>query len=250
MNERHIQQIFSHYIDKFEYINNKEHNENYKWFIAKRFRELMDDALSKEGMEFVTALQGVRSCTKNMIDNYTQPFHGLVELAKKQPETVKQMFLDLYSDDGGNVHMQEKLIENFFEQSRKLLQEYYPGSYRYKQNSHSVSAYLFLYDPAHHYMYKATQSQIFADCIEYYENWGVGDNIKLDVYYRMCDLIVEQINKSKELLNTDASRFSLPGGENMYPDTEKHVLVFDLIYCCSVYDLFDGITFRRPKTHE
>ena len=36
----------------------------------------------------------------------------------------------------------------------------------------------------------------------------------------------------------------------MHPDQEKHILAFDLIYCCSTYNLFDGISFVRPKTSE
>ena len=36
----------------------------------------------------------------------------------------------------------------------------------------------------------------------------------------------------------------------LHPDKEKHILAFDLIYCCSVYNLFDGISFTRPKTKE
>ncbi len=250
MNTEHLQQIFSHYIDKFEYVNNNEHNENYKWYIANEFHQLMDEALGAADSEFAEALMKVCKCSDNIVDSYTQPFYGLVQFAKEEPKTVRKMFLDLYSDDGGDIHVQEKLIENFFDQSNQLLDKYFPGSFLYKQNSHSVSAYLFLYDPDHHYMYKAEQSKSFADCIEYYDDWGTGDNIKLDVYYRMCDWIVDQIMESEELLATDASRFDLDAEGEMFPDEAKHLLAFDLIYCCSVYDLFDGISFDRPKTKE
>ena len=37
MNENHLQQIFKNYIEKFEEINNTEHQEYYKWQIAKIF---------------------------------------------------------------------------------------------------------------------------------------------------------------------------------------------------------------------
>ncbi len=251
MNKKNIKQIFSHYLDKFEYITDKNGNdENYKWFIAKKFRVLMDDALTKEGDEFAQALYKVKIATKNIIDSYTQPFLGLVEFAKHEPETVKQMFINLYSDDKGDIHLQEKLISDFFDKSNELLEKYSPGSHLYKQNSHSVSAYLFLYDPDNHYMYKAFQSKIFADCIEFYDDWGSGDNIKLDIYYRMCDWLVEQILLCPELLKTDESRFNLPNSNEMFADANKHMLAFDIIYACSVYDLFDGISFTRPKMRE
>lgn len=251
MNKANLQQIFSHYLEKFEYITDKNSNdENYKWFICKKFRKLMDEALASETESFASALYKAKAVTANLIDSYTQPFAGLVEFAKHEPETVREMFINLYSDDEGDIHIQEALIADFFDKSNELLEKYTPGSYRYKQNSHSVSAYLFLYDPDNHYMYKASQSCIFADCIQYYDDWGTGDNIKLDVYYRMCDWLVEQIFECKELLATDASRFKLPESAEMFEDKKKHLLAFDIIYACSVYDLFDGISFDRPKMKE
>lgn len=251
MNIKNIRQIFSHYLNKFEYITDKNGNdENYKWFIAKKFRVLMDEALTKEGDEFAAALYKIKMVTENIIDSYTQPFSGLVEFAKHEPNTVKQMFINLYSDDNGDIHLQEKLISDFFDKSNELLEKYSPGSYLYKQNSHSVSAYLFLYDPDNHYMYKAEQSKKFADCIEFYDDWGSGDNIKLDIYYRMCDWLVEQISLCPELLKTNESRFNLPNSIEMFADTNKHMLAFDIIYACTVYDLFDGISFKKLKMKE
>ena len=253
MNQNQLHQIFAHYIDNFEMINNKEHEEYYKWQVCATFKELMDDALGADAEEFADALYRVKVCSENIIDSYTQPFYGLVELARKEPETVQQMFVDLYSDDNGDVKVQMKLIADFFEQSNELLAKYYPDSYLYKQNSHAVSSYLFLYDPDHHYMYKATQSQIMADCIEFYDDWGSGDNIKLDVYYRMCDEMLAEIKNCPELLATNRSRYD--GGLQLKPgalhaDPELHILLFDIIYCSHVYNLFDGITFERPKSKE
>ena len=183
MNKNQMHQIFAHYIDNFEKLNDLDHAEYYKWQICYKFRILMDEALAADADDFADALYLVKDCSKNIIDSYTQPFYGLVEFARREPETVQQMFLDLYSDDGGDVKVQMELIKNFFDQSNELLEKYFPDSYLYKQNSHSVSSYLFLYDPDHHYMYKATQSQIMADCIEFYDDWGTGDNI------RCCELL-------------------------------------------------------------
>ncbi|MDO4967134.1 MAG: hypothetical protein Q4E51_10585 [Lachnospiraceae bacterium] len=253
MNKEQMHQIFAHYIDNFEMINNKEHEEYYKWQVCAEFKNLMDDALGADTEDFADALYKVKVCSANIIDSYTQPFYGLVELARKEPETVQQMFSDLYSDDKGNVKVQMQLIKDFFDQCSELLDKYYPDSYLYKQNSHSVSSYLFLYDPDHHYMYKATQSQVMADCIEFYDDWGTGDNIKLDVYYRMCDEILAGIKACPELLKTNSSRYDgelklNPG--KLHEDKELHILLFDIIYCSHVYNLFDGITFARPKSKE
>lgn len=73
MNNNHVQQIFAHYIDKFEYINNPTHQEYYKWQIAKRFRDAMDVALAAPAEEFPSKLYEVKKLTSNLIDSYTQP---------------------------------------------------------------------------------------------------------------------------------------------------------------------------------
>ena len=112
---------------------------------------------------------------------------------------------------------------------------------------------LFLYDPDHNYIFKATHALKFSDCIEFYDDWGSGDNVKIPVYYRMCNQLVEAIRKNDALMATDALRFQGTWGnkpETMYLDPEKHILAFYLIYCCYTYGLFKGISFVRPKTKE
>lgn len=253
MNKNQMHQIFAHYIDNFELVNDKEHSEYYKWQVCYEFRKLMDDALAADLADFADALYQVKECSRNIIDSYTQPFYGLVEFARREPETVQQMFMDLYSDDGGDIKVQMELISNFFDQCNELLEKYFPDSYLYKQNSHSVSSYLFLYDPNHHYMYKATQSQVMADCIEFYDDWGTGDNIKLDVYYRMCDEILAEMKNCPELIATNKSRYDGTlhmGPGELHEDSELHILLFDIIYCSHVYNLYNGITFARPKSKE
>ncbi len=118
---------------------------------------------------------------------------------------------------------------------------------------HSVTGYLFLYDPDHNYLFKATNALNFVDCIEFYDDWGSRESVRLDVYYRMCDQVAEAIRNNKELLKVSDKRFSGClgiSGDTMHPDPEKHILVVDLIYCCLAYGLFDGITYSRPNTKE
>lgn len=253
MNENHLQQIFNNYIDRFEEVNNTEHQEYYKWQIIKRFRSMMDEALTAEPDDLAAKLYAVKRLTYNLIDNYTQPFHGLSKYAEKEPETVRQMFLDLLSDDSGDVTVKQEKISDFLTRSHALRDKYYPDSYLYKDDVHSVTGYLFLYDPDHNYIYKATHALKFADCIEFYDDWGSGDGVRIPVYYRMCNQLVQAIKANDALMATDALRFTGAWGNDpstMYPDPEKHILAFDLIYCCYTYGLFKGISFVRPKTKE
>ncbi|SKB47165.1 hypothetical protein SAMN06296386_101126 [Lachnospiraceae bacterium] len=253
MNKDILHQIFTRYIERFDYINDSAHEEYYKWQVCHEFPDLMKKALESDSNEFAKALYEVKKATYNIIDSYTQPFSGLVDLAKSEPESVRRILIDLYAGDGGDLKIRMQKISNFFEKYNELLDKYYPDSFLYKQNSHSVSALLFLNDPDNHYMYKATQSRRFADCVEFYDDWGSGDIIDLDIYHRMCDELVSEIKKNKELLDTDASRFDgrlkLPGGQ-LHLDTEKHILAFDIIYCCSVYDIFDGVSYTKRNAKE
>lgn len=251
MNSNHLKHIFSHYIERFEELNNHIHKEYYKWEIINEFHKKMDDTLKAESSVFAERLYEMKKLSANLIDNYTQPFHGLVKFAEKEPETVREMFLKLYSEDGGNLAIRQQKVADFLKSSHELRDKYFPGSYLYKDDMHSVTGYLFLYEPDHNYIFKASHALAFADCIEFYDDWGSGESVKLDVYYRMCDQVVEAIKQDEALLHTDASRFSkLLGHKEMHPDCEKHILAFDLIYCCSTYGLFEGITFVRPKSKE
>ena len=249
MNQNNLRQIFQQYIDRFEYCNTDGRDEYYKWQACHEFPILMKKALSSSDEELSRALYEAKKATYNIIDSYTQPFYGLVEFAKDQPDKVRGILTDLYADDGGDLKAQMEKIADFFKRCDELSKD----SFLFKQNSHSVSALLFLNDPDHHYMYKATQSKAFADCVEFYDEWGSGDNIKLDVYYRMCDELVSEIKNCKELLDVDASRFDgrlkINGGD-LHPDTEKHLLAFDIIYCSTVYDLYGGVSYTKRDMKE
>ena len=253
MNDIHMQQIFNHYIGDFEKLNDPEHMEYYKWQIVKKFRPMMDEALETDDSAFSEKLMEVKKITSNLVDSYTQPFYGLVKFAEREPDTVRNMFQELFAASAGPMEKRQVAVSEFLKKSHELRDKYYPDSFLYKDDMHSVTTYLFLYDPDHNYIFKSSHALIFADCIEFYDDWGSGDSVNLDVYYRMCDQVASAIKSSSAMMNTDASRFENGWGVDpttFAPDTEKHILVFDLIYCCSTYGLFEGITFKRPKTKE
>lgn len=141
------------------------------------------------------------------------------------------------------------IIEGFLDKSHQLREKYFTDSYLYNDDLHSVTGYLFLYDPDHNYLYKATHCRKFADCIEFYDDWGSGESVKLDVFFRMCDETLEKIKGNDALIAMANGRYEIDP-EHMHPDMEKHILLFDIIYCCSTYNLFDGIHYVEPKSSE
>lgn len=258
MNKKNLQQIFAHYIERFEELNNSEHDENFKWYAAYKFRQQMDKALQLDGKAFVLALEPIRKVVEVLIDGRMQPFGGLVAIAKwnnyELADAVKGLFVALFANDDNDLTKREKKIAEFLQRSEELrLATKYSKYYSYKQTARSVSGYLFLYDPDHHYMYKATQAKLFADCVEFYGDWGCGNQINLKEYYRMCDELVAEIKSCPELLSTNQSRFDgrfRVGANEMSPDGQKHILAYDIIYCSTVYDLFTGITFKPITAKE
>ena len=236
MNTAHLQQIIDNYIGKFDYLNTGGNDEYYKWQIIHRFMPMMDDALAASDQAFPSKLYAVKKLTMNLIDSYTQPFNGLVEFSKKEPSTVRTMFSALFQAAKADTAQKQNAIQGFLDQSHQLRDKYFPDSYLYNDDLHSVTGYLFLYDPDHNYLYKATHCRSFADCIEFYDDWGSGETTRLDVFYRMCDEALEYLKQDESLMATTASRFAIDP-EHMHPDHEKHILLFDLIYCCSTYGL-------------
>lgn len=246
MNKTRLNQLFTNYIEKFEYINNPDNNETYKWAVVEQYRELFD----LNAPDLSAMLYEVWKISENLIDSANQqPFYALVTYAKKEPESVRKMFQDLFADDGGNLVGRQEKINDFIQSSEELKAKYAPGSWRYTNDQRSVMAYLFFHDPEDNYLYKSTQAHEFADCVDFLDDWGAGKNFKLDVYYRMCDELVAAMKDSPALLQTHMSRYE-ENAEQLYEDPAYHVLAFDMIYSSQVYNLYDGIQYDHPKGAE
>ena len=259
MNKKNLQQIFANYIDRFAELNDAAHDETFKWWAAAEFRKRMDEALQAPEEEFTQALDRIKGHRKEdkvvetILESSMQPFTGLIELSKKEPAHIQKMLRELLADDGNDLDKREEKIAAFFAECKPLEKQYFPKNFRYEQTANSVSGYLFLYDPDHHYMYKAKQAKLFADCMDFYGDWGSGDQIKLKEYYKMCDELVAEIKECSALLATDQSRFHENfkySKDDLHQDTQKHILAYDIIYCSTVYNLFEGITFKPITAKE
>ncbi|MDD4494580.1 MAG: hypothetical protein PHV32_09595 [Eubacteriales bacterium] len=247
MNKERLQTLISNYINGFESFNREdkgESNESYKWAVVQRFQDHFDI----EADNFADMLYTVWRDSDTMIDSaHQQPFYALVDYARKEPELVRKLFNDLYVPDNNDLTVRQNKIDAFVQQTEILKSKYYPQSWRYTNDQRSTMAYLFLNDPENNYLYKATQAHEFADCVEFYDDWGSGSNFKLPVYYRMCDELVAQIKNSSALLETNKSRYET-AKEAFYPDSSLHILAFDIIYASQVYGLYGGITYSHPNT--
>ena len=154
MNIKNLNQVLEHYIEKFEWLNQKpEPNESYKWIAVQEFQSIFNLQVPDE--QFLAMLYSAWKATANLIDSsQQQPFYALIEYAKKEPRKVRSMFEGLYADDGGDLNVRQEKIKTFLRESDELL--HFPGSHRYINNQRSVMAYLWFYDPNTYYYYKAT----------------------------------------------------------------------------------------------
>lgn len=250
VDKHNLHKIFQKYIDKFEYINNDKNNENYKWEIAHEFQ-----SFDLNAKDFVAELTRLSRIASNLFDSVgSTPFAALIAFAKNEPETVRKMFIDLYEEDKDDLTVRQRKIDNFIDSSEKLRIKYFPDSFLYKNDQRSAMQFLFLRYPDQNYAYKAMQAKSFADCIGFFDDWGSMSNFKIDVYYRLCNQLVEEIKLYPALVETSLSRFENPK-KPMYPDKEFHILAFDIIYCSQVYAFYDGmeiepITAKARKLHE
>lgn len=245
MNRTRIQQIFSNYIEKFEIINSPKCDENYKWRIANEFHDLMDP----EHPDFAERIREAWKVSANLIDSSNRYcFSALINCASKEPESVRELFRALFADDGGDLTVRQRKILQFIEDANALTVRLVSTNNMFMNDQRSTMGYLFLYDPDNHYLYKASEATDFASCIEFYDDWGPGTNFRLDVYYRMCDALVEEIRNSDELRKTHESRYVDKEGtpiKGMHPDNNYHILAFDIIYGAPEfrYNFYKGIPF-------
>ena len=250
MNDIHFSQIVENYIKKFDRMNDSKSHETYKWLIAKSFRPMMDDALLSENADFPGKLFKVQKMTGNLTDSYTQPFYGLCEFAKRDSAAVKELLNGLFASVSLPPVEKMEEIRRFLAGTESLRKEHFPGSFRYECTVHTATVLQTLFDPDSSYIVKPTHARKFADCIDFFDDWKSGMNTRLDVYYRMCDEVAAAIEQNEALLKTHMSRYETEKPDTMHPDEKHHILVFDLIYCCSTYGLFKGITFNRPPDPE
>ena len=248
MNTDNLNIIFENYISRFERINEPNGaNESFKWFAVHDFQEAFDI----DAPDFASMLKKACKTTRNMIDNYMQPFGGLVVMAEKdgEAETVREMFRRLYADDGGDLVVRQRKITAFLASCDELLAKYYPSSHLYKNDQRSAMAYLWFHDPDNNYMCKTTEAQYLADAAEFYDDWGTYADFRLDVYYRFCDALVDEIRKCPALLEIHKSRFE--GHETeMHPDAQLHILTFDIIYCAETYGLYNGVKTKKISAED
>jgi len=192
MDKSILNNLFQKYIDGFETINSPENNETYKWAIAYDWKELFDI----NAPDFAAMLYKVLPTTVNLIDNSkVEPLNGLCIYSKHEPDTVREMFRNLFGNKEDDIDTMQSRIDHFLISNEKLTDKYAHGSWRYANAQNTVMAYIFLNDPENNFLYKSTEVRKFAECVNFSGELGSGKTFNIKEYYRMCNEIVDAIKE-------------------------------------------------------
>ena len=243
MNVDNLHELIRRYEAHLPLINNKPHNEIFKWAAVRCFQdEWFSDR--KSDLDFSELFANAKRESSVLIDaSMTSPADGIVKMAKIAGNEVRRLFVDvLFADDGGDLKIRQKHMEDFLDEIEKIRLKHFPACFRYKQDWHAVSCYLAMHSPAQNYIYKYTHVERFAQYIEYGKDIGSGSRFSLENYYEMCDLIVDALREHPSLLGAHKSYLT----DKHYQDDSLHLMAFDVIYCASTYRLFYGLN-HKPK---
>lgn len=243
MNNANLHELINRYSNSFELLNNKEHEEFFKWQAVQQFHSVWFSPEAKV-LSFSRLFNEAKKKCSVLIDNtQVSSTNGIVKLAEKKPAEVESLFRDvLLADDYGDIALRQQHMEDFLIGMEVLRQQVFPQCWKYKQDRHAASCYMSFVAPEQNYIYRYSEAEAFARYTEFGQDLGSGATFSLPNYYRMCDAVVDALKQHDNLLE---KHFALLD-DTCYHDESLHILAFDVIYCSRTYRLFDGLS-HRPK---
>lgn len=218
MNEVQINKLLKFYKERYYDIQEQE---SYKWEALQHFQKVWDI----DAADFSAMLENALSKNYNLGSSQRYNAHkGIIMGARKEPESIRQLFRDLY-DESCDV---EERISYFKESVAEILQSC--GEYKElnKQDVRAIVLYLTLRYPNHYYLYKYDMFTNFADFVD--SGPVLGNDIQRALtYFKVCDELRKMIIQDDEIIKLYQDR------RNKYGDTEYHMLVQDIIYSVCYY---------------
>ena len=100
MNTDNLNTLIQRYEENFEYINNKENEEIFKWRAVRCFQDVWFSA-DAEVMSFSERFKAATKECSVLLDNgQVSPTNGIVKMAEQEPEEVERLFVEvLFADD-------------------------------------------------------------------------------------------------------------------------------------------------------
>lgn len=244
MNYENLHKLIDRYEENIYYLNNDTCDEKFKWHAVQRFQDAWF-APDADKLPFSELFHRAIKGSSILINNSTvQPANGVVKLAEKAPDEVERLVRHvLFAEDGGDLNLRQEHMEEFLEGMEALLQQYYPASWKYRQDRHAASCYLAMFAPEKNYIYKYSPVETFARYVEFGKDIGSGASFRLAHYYELGDLVVAALREHPELLRKHAKLLD----DTYYKDESLHLLAFDIIYCADTYGYFKDLKHKPKK---
>lgn len=244
MNYENLHKLIDRYEENIYYLNNETNDEKFKWHAVQQFQDAWF-APESQNMPFSEMFNRAQKASAVLVNNSTvQPANGIVKLAEKAPEEVERLFREvLFADDDDDIDLRQDHMEEFLDGMEVLLQQYYPASWKYRQDRHAASCYLAMYAPEKNYIYKYSPVEAFARHVEFGKDIGSGNSFKLSYYYELGDIVVTALKEHPELLRKHKELLD----DSHFKDDSLHLLAFDIIYCADTYGFFKDLKHKPKK---
>ena len=246
MNTENLHTLIDRYEDNYNSINDSDHDEKFKWKAAGQFRRIWFEDPQARSLPFSERFRLAMKESSVLINNsMVSPTNGIVKMAEARPKEIEALFQDVLVAPSSSAEEVQAHMDRFLEETEKIRQELFPQYYRYKQDRHAASCYLSFFDPAHHYIYRYSEAEDFANYIEFGKDLGSGGDFHLEHYYEMADLVVDALGEHHALIDSyDQLLKDAPG---YYYDPSLHLMAFDLMYCCRCYQFYHGLHHASKK---
>lgn len=232
MNNHKVREIIKLYKLHFSTIHNEE---IYKWRAVKCFQ----DNWNIDAPDFLTMLDKSFASTKNLLDSGKYfPKRMLHEYVTREPETVRQLFKELYNENTDLIERIEIFRENIV-----LLHERHLNIKNNYQDHRAILVYLCLYYPDIYYLFKFSMFKDFIILIDYPFKPKRNDVQNILEYLTLCEIIRAEIIKDTELLELHKTRIN----KNEFSDSSYHILTQDIIYAAVKHiDIFKLVEKQAP----
>jgi len=211
-------EIVSQYKEAF---NKHRPKEIYKWEAVKCFQDNWNDQVE----DFKQMLSKSLSKQINLLTQYE--LMGLNRLAKDYPDELRNIFLQLFNDDGMSIVDRTR---RFLTAVTSLSTSDEDNVIKHNQTERAVSVYLFLKKPEENYIYnRVGKFERLAELVEYTDYPNKTGLEKLKSYYEMCDKLREYIIEDQELLSMSANSLISPDNQ-YYQDVNYRLLTDDIVF--------------------
>ena len=233
--------VIDHYKANFGAVNKDEH---YKWEALGWYKKHWNI----DAEDFADMLTNAFSKTANLLSSgMYYPYKMITEYAQADPEEVRRIF-KLLHDESIPLAERYHLFRDSCKSRIDQIMNEQPGrekALNHYQDLRAVMVYLTFEYPEKYYLFKSTMYSDFRDRIGFREEKTNQTSVigKVDNFFRMCDMILEEVKMDQDLISMHKSRLD----EDCYSDDALHLLTMDIVYYGSNYMSEDDFK-KRPIT--